>query len=231
MLAGDASVERLTNLTRESARMAEYLGAHLDRARAARRTDPDAPMLHALAGGVEDGRISRGAAIGIATTMFGAGGESTAALLGAAARKLAEDPGTAQALREDPKRLSRFVDEVARIDPPFNFHYRVVRRDCALGGFELEAGDRLMLLWASANRDAARIEDPEWQAQWAGKQVADAEGNIVLDVVRGEADGPHEIDGIAGATLTSNGVAGMVAYWLGPHGYGPFLDRLAQEGL
>lgn len=75
----------------------------------------------------------------------------------------------------------------------------------------------------------SRIEDPEWQAQWPGQQVADAEGNIVIDVVRGQASGPHEIDGISGATLTSDGVAGMVKYWLGPHGYGPFLARL-QEG-
>lgn len=77
----------------------------------------------------------------------------------------------------------------------------------------------------------ARIEDPEWQALWPGKQIADAEGNIVIDVVRGQGSGPHEVDGISGATLTSNGVAGMLTYWMGPHGYGPFIDRLRQEGL
>ena len=77
----------------------------------------------------------------------------------------------------------------------------------------------------------ARIEEPEWQAQWAGKQVADADGNIVLQTVRGTAVGPHEVDGITGATLTTDGVIGMVRYWLGPHGYGPFLDRLQRQGL
>ncbi len=161
MLAGDADLERLTHLSTESIRMGEALGEHLDRAGRARRTDVDAPMLHALAGGVEAGLIPRGAAIGIATTMFGAGGESTAALIGATVRFLAEHPELAERLREDATLLPRFVEEVARLDPPFNFHYRVVRRDCELGGFTLERGDRLMLLWASANRDPERIEDPD----------------------------------------------------------------------
>jgi cytochrome P450 len=161
MLAGDADLERLTQLSRESIRMGEYLGEHLDRAGRARREDPDAPMLHALAGGVESGMIPRGAAIGIATTMFGAGGESTAALIGATVRALAERPGLAGKLRADRTLVPRFVEEIARLDPPFNFHYRVVRRDCELGGCTLERGDRLMLLWASANRDPERIEDPD----------------------------------------------------------------------
>lgn len=76
----------------------------------------------------------------------------------------------------------------------------------------------------------ARIEEPEWQALWTGKQVADDTGTIVISVVRGEASGPHEVDGISGATRSSNGVANMLRYWLGDHGFGPFLDRLKSEG-
>jgi cytochrome P450 len=37
----------------------------------------------------------------------------------------------------------------------------VVRRSCELGGFDLHSGDRLMLLWSSANRDPARVDDPD----------------------------------------------------------------------
>ncbi len=161
MLAGDADLERLTHLSNESIKMGHYLGEHLDRAAREQRTDREAPMLHALAGGVTSKLISRNEAIGIATTMFGAGGESTAALIGAVARALAERSDLADALRAEPTLIPRFVEEVARLDPPFNFHYRVVRRDCELGGFTLERGDRLMLLWASANRDPARLEDPD----------------------------------------------------------------------
>lgn len=77
----------------------------------------------------------------------------------------------------------------------------------------------------------ARVEEPDWLALWAGKQVADADGKIVISVARGAATGPYEVDGISGATITSNGVTGMLRYWLGAHGFGPFLDRLRAEGV
>lgn len=76
----------------------------------------------------------------------------------------------------------------------------------------------------------ARVEDPAWQALWPGTQIADATGRIAVSVVRGTATEPYEVDGISGATVTGNGVANMLRYWLGDHGYGPFLDRLAAEG-
>ena len=101
------------------------------------------------------------AAVGIAIVMFGAGGESTAALIGSAARLLAQDPALADELRAHPEQISRYVEEVVRLEPPFKFHYRAVRRACELGGAELAPGDRLMLLWASANRDPAHFADPD----------------------------------------------------------------------
>ena len=42
----------------------------------------------------------------------------------------------------------------------------------------------------------------------------------------GEAEIESEIDGLSGATITSNGVENMILYWLGPDGFGPFLDRV-----
>ena len=77
----------------------------------------------------------------------------------------------------------------------------------------------------------ARVETPEWQSLWAGKELADDTGAIVIENVRGTASGPHQVDAISGATVTSNGVANMLRYWLGDHGYGPLLDRLAEEGV
>lgn len=70
-----------------------------------------------------------------------------------------------------------------------------------------------------------RITEPDWQAQWAGKQFAQ-DGAVVIEVVRGEASGPHEVAGISGASVTGYAVTDMVQFWLGPSGYGPFLERL-----
>ncbi len=74
----------------------------------------------------------------------------------------------------------------------------------------------------------AEIQTPRWQALWPGKEVADENGDIVISVVRGQASGPYEVDGITGATRTSNGVQNMLRFWLGDWGYGPFLERLAE---
>lgn len=71
----------------------------------------------------------------------------------------------------------------------------------------------------------SRITEPEWQAQWAGKQVA-RDSEVVIEVVRGEASGPHEVAGVSGASVTGYAVTDMIQFWLGPLGYGPFLDRL-----
>lgn len=161
ILAGDLDAERLGHLATESHAMSLYLREHFDRASVAPRPQIDAPMLHALARGVAAGDISADEAVGIATVMFGAGGESTAALIESTVRWLAEDPAIADRLRAEPERIPEFVEEVARLEPPFKFHYRVVRRSCVLGGVDLEPDDRLMLVWASANRDASRIEAPD----------------------------------------------------------------------
>jgi cytochrome P450 len=161
MLAGDVDREQISRFVTETAKLVEYLGGHLAAALAKPRSGPDAPMLHALARGVREGAIDREQAIMIAVVMFGAGGESTAALIGSAVRRLAEEREVADALRRDLGLVPRFVEEVARLEPPFKFHYRAVRRACALGGVELAPGDRLMLLWASANRDPGHFEDPD----------------------------------------------------------------------
>ncbi|MFP6664574.1 MAG: cytochrome P450 [Deltaproteobacteria bacterium] len=161
ILAGDVDEATLITLASETTKMHAYLGEHLDRALAATRADVGAPLLHSLARGIAAGQLDREEGIAIATVLFGAGGESTAALIGSAMRRLAEEPQLADQLRASPDLISAFVEEIARLHPPFNFHYRVARRDSELGGFEIRQGDRLMLLWASANRDAAVFDAPD----------------------------------------------------------------------
>lgn len=72
----------------------------------------------------------------------------------------------------------------------------------------------------------SRVENPAWQALWPGKNIADETGAIRISVVRGQASGPHEVDGITGATRTMTGITNMLQFWLGDHGFGPFLARL-----
>lgn len=79
----------------------------------------------------------------------------------------------------------------------------------------------------------AEVDNPNWLAQWPGKVAFDDSGNAIISVAKGAADNPeHEVDGLAGATLTGRGVANMLQYWLGDQGFGPFLAKLrSEEGL
>lgn len=72
----------------------------------------------------------------------------------------------------------------------------------------------------------AGIAKSKWQALWTGKRVFDAGGAVALTVAQGSGQGPHQVDGITGATRTSMGVSQLLRYWLGPHGFGSMLVRL-----
>ena len=70
------------------------------------------------------------------------------------------------------------------------------------------------------------VDNPKWKSQWAGKELFTENWKPNLDVTKpGNAGDENEIDGMSGATITSNGVEGLVNYWLGEDGFGPFLDR------
>jgi len=75
----------------------------------------------------------------------------------------------------------------------------------------------------------AEIDNPRWQAKWTGKQALAGDGAVLLEIVKGEPRGEdvaHQVDGLAGATLTARGVENLVRYWLGEQGFGPYLSRL-----
>lgn len=161
MLAGNIDGARMQALAEETGAMSAYLRGHLERVDGQAHYPAEASLLQYLAQGLREGAVTLSQATGIAIVMFGAGGESTSALLGSSMRLLAQDPALATRLREAPASISRFVEEVLRLEPPFKFHYRAVRRACELQGFALAPGDRLMLLWAAANRDPAVFASPD----------------------------------------------------------------------
>ena len=75
------------------------------------------------------------------------------------------------------------------------------------------------------------IDNPKWVALWPGKEVFDNDGKVALRVIKGNVDrsspaAKNQVDGIAGATLTSNGVNYLLEFWLGEEGFGPFIQHL-----
>jgi Na+-transporting NADH:ubiquinone oxidoreductase subunit C len=80
----------------------------------------------------------------------------------------------------------------------------------------------------------AEIENPRWQAQWLGKQVFDASGDVRFELAKGgvdpsSPDAEYRVDGLSGATLTADGVTNLMHYWMGDQGFGPYLARFRAE--
>jgi cytochrome P450 len=116
-------------------------------------SEPDlSTVIGACASAVAAGDLNELEVFGILATLLAAGGESTTSLLGAGARILAEDLVLQDRLRVDPSLIPAFVEEACRIESPFRGHYRRVVGDTTLGGVELPAGSRLVLVWPAANR-------------------------------------------------------------------------------
>lgn len=102
-----------------------------------------------------------GTAVLVLLQLIGAGGESTAGLLGTAAYRLATDGCLQNRLRNQPDLIDPFLDECLRLESPFRGHYRHVTAPTRLGDVDLPAGSTLLLLWGAANRDPARFEEPD----------------------------------------------------------------------
>ena len=81
----------------------------------------------------------------------------------------------------------------------------------------------------------AEIEDATWLAKWPGKRLRDDRGNLRIGVRRPDTSSTgdaarYEVDGISGATRTGIGITNLLRFWLGPDGFGPYLQRLEREG-
>lgn len=78
------------------------------------------------------------------------------------------------------------------------------------------------------------VDNPQWKKQWVGKLALDKNFKPIFKVNKGPVDdadplAEYRVDGLSGATITSNGVTGLVQYWLGEDGFGPYLAKFRES--
>ena len=95
-----------------------------------------------------------------ATFLFAAGQETTARLLAAALKLLAEHPELQDDLRAHRDHIPNFLEEVLRVESPVKADFRLARRSTSIAGVDVAAGTPVMLLNGAANRDPRRFECP-----------------------------------------------------------------------
>lgn len=73
------------------------------------------------------------------------------------------------------------------------------------------------------------IGNPKWQALWRGRKSYDENWEARITVIKGTAGPPERdplrVDGLSGATVTSNAVTRLMQFWLSEDGYGRFLKQ------
>jgi cytochrome P450 len=99
--------------------------------------------------------------LSIVQQLLVAGNETTTKMLTEMMRLLAEHPDEWRAVQADPGRVEKVVEETLRLSTPTQGMFRIVTRDTELGGSALPAGARIVVVFASANRDDAVYETPD----------------------------------------------------------------------
>ena len=91
-----------------------------------------------------------------------AGGDTTRNLLSGGLLALMQNPEHFQWLMEDiDGRLPAAREELLRYTSPVVYMRRTAKKDAVLGGKQIREGDKVVMYFGSANRDAARFEVPD----------------------------------------------------------------------
>lgn len=89
------------------------------------------------------------------------GAETTRTTLARSLILFAERPDLWEWLADDPARISHAVEELLRFITPLNNMFRTAATDTDIGGTPIAEGDRIALIYPSANRDDAVFTEPD----------------------------------------------------------------------
>jgi cytochrome P450 len=141
-------------LTEEGLRAGEEMRAYVSAALRGQRHSDD--LLSVLSEAMASGHITESEALGATMLLFVAGTSSTSSLISNSFLHLHRFGDQLQLLRRSPELIPQAVEEILRFDAPFQWFTRVATRDVDVRGVSIPAGGRVVVIWASANRDERR---------------------------------------------------------------------------
>ncbi|MFC7625252.1 cytochrome P450 [Microlunatus sp. GCM10028923] len=131
---------------------------------AAKRSEPGTDVLSALIiAQEEDGdRLSEEELISLAITILLAGHETTVSLIGNGLLILLENPEQRHGIQADPDLIPAAVEEMLRMAGPAEIApMRFARTTTELGGVTILEDDAVQIVYAAANRDPRRFDQPD----------------------------------------------------------------------
>ncbi|GGV35962.1 cytochrome P450 [Actinomadura cremea] len=132
------------------------------RAVALRRDEPADDLLSILVHAEIDGhRLDHASIVQESLLILIGGDETTRHVISGGMYQLCLHPDQRRRLIDDPGRIPVAVEEMLRWVSPIKNMNRTALRDVELGGQRIREGDKLLLLYPSANRDAEVFDDPD----------------------------------------------------------------------
>ena len=129
---------------------------------ATRRENPTDDLTSVLVHGeVEGERLEEHEIVMGFFLLVAAGNDSTKATYCSSMRALMEHPEQRELLVEDPALIPGAVEESLRMFPAFAHFRRTATKDTELAGQKIKEGEKVVMWYASSNRDETRYEEPD----------------------------------------------------------------------
>jgi cytochrome P450 len=155
---GNVTVEQITAFMNEIQAMFEY-GRYLLNER---RKNPQPDLLSAIANVQIDGKpLSPEFLDGSWLLIVFAGNDTTRNSLSGTMKLLTQNPDQKKKLQADDSLFPNFVHESIRMVSPVTYMRRTATTDTVLGNQPIGEGEKLVMYYASANRDATKFENPD----------------------------------------------------------------------
>jgi cytochrome P450 len=127
-----------------------------------RRSDPKDDLLTYLVHADIDGEpLNPLQLLALSAATIAGGVDTTSNAIASSLVYLGRHPEIRRRLIDEPSLIPTAVEEFLRMWSPFQNLARYVAQDCEIGGQQIKEGERVLLLFQSANRDEAAFDDPE----------------------------------------------------------------------
>ena len=150
-LGGMITLEREIECTKSTVEFQHYFAAKLD----GRRSLPQDDLLTDLINARLEGEtpLETGEMLNILQQILVAGNETTTNLIASAMLLLLQQPDQMAAVQADHSLIPNCMEEALRVESPVQGLFRMTKVDTELGGVQIPAGSRLVIMYASGNRD------------------------------------------------------------------------------
>ena len=139
----------------------DHMRAYMQAAAAERLRAPREDLMSVLVEAREAGSLSSDELLGASMLLFVAGITTTSGLISNSLLHLARFPDQRKLIRDDPSVIPAAIEELLRFDAPIQALARTASRDVVAHDRVIPEGARVVLVWASANRDERRWVDPD----------------------------------------------------------------------